>query len=98
VDAVMSPVSMVLYFSETGDTMQDVLTASIRTGQTELVQRFGRYYALTVVRWLSEAFSELSRSACYTHNIDAFFGVWEYFQTYTVEDSFLKTRKIWPLA
>jgi hypothetical protein len=97
-DAVMSPVSMVLYFSETGDTMQDVLTASIRTGQTELVQRYGRYYALTVVRWLSEVFSELSRSACYTHNIDAFFGVWEYFHTYTVDDSFLKTRKNWPLT
>ncbi len=98
VDAVMSPVSMVLYFSETGDTMQDVLTASIRTGQTELVQRYGRYYALTVVRWLSEVFSELSRSACYTHKIDAFFGVWEYFHTYTVDDSFLKTRKNWPLT
>src|SRR5690606_34158429 len=53
VNAVMSPVSMVLYFSETGDTMQDVLTASIRTGQTELVKRYGRYYTLTVVRWLS---------------------------------------------
>jgi hypothetical protein len=98
VDAVMSPVSMVLYFSESGDTMQDVLTASIRTGQTELVQRYGRYYALTVVRWLSEVFSELSRLACYTHNIDAFFGVWEYFQTFTVDDNFLKTRKNWPLG
>lgn len=98
VDAVMSPVSMVLYFSETGDTMQDMLTASIRTGQTELVQRYGRYYTLTVVRWLSEVFSELSRLACYTHNIDAFFGVWEYFQTYTVDDNFLKTRKNWPLG
>lgn len=98
VDAVMSPVSMVLYFSETGNTMQDVLTASIRTGQTELVQRYGRYYTLTVVRWLSEVLSELSRLACYTHNIDAFFGVWEYFQTYTVDDNFLKTRKNWPLG
>ncbi|WP_287380561.1 hypothetical protein [Mesorhizobium sp.] len=98
VDAVMSPVSMVLYINETGDAMHDVLTSSIRTGQTELVQRYGRYYALTAVRWLSEVFSELSRSACYTHKIGAFFGVWEYFQTYTVDDSFLKTRKNWPLA
>ncbi|MER9263252.1 hypothetical protein NKI63_01530 [Mesorhizobium sp. M0410] len=98
VDAVMSPISMVLYINEIGDTMQDVLTSSIRTGQTKLVQRFGRYYALMVVRWLSEVFSELSRSACYTHKVEAFFGVWEYFQTYTVDDSFLKTRRNWPLA
>jgi hypothetical protein len=98
VDAVMSPFALVQFTNETGEAMQDVLTSSIRTGQTSLVQRYGRYHALTVVRWLSEVFSELSSAACYTHKIDAFFGVWEYFQTYTVDDSFLKTRKNWPLT
>jgi hypothetical protein len=98
VDAAMSPISRVVYFGETGEVMQDVLAASIRTGQTELVQRHGRYYALTVVRWLSRVFSKISHSACYTHNVDAFFGVWEYLQTYTVDDSLLKTRKNWPLT
>jgi hypothetical protein len=98
VDALMSPVSTVLHINESGDAMQDLLASSIRTGQTKLVQRFGRYHALTVVRWLSEIFSELSRFASYTHNADAFFGVWEYFQTYTIEDTFLKTRKNWPLT
>jgi hypothetical protein len=88
---------MVLHVNETGDAMQDVQTSSINTGQTEFVQRYGRYYTLTIIRWLAEVFSELSSTACYKHNIDAFFGVDEYFQTYTVDDSFLKTRKIWPL-
>jgi hypothetical protein len=97
VDTLMSPFTTALYINETGEAMQDVLSSSIRTGQTDIVQRFGRYYALTVIRWLAEVFSGLSRSACYTHNIDAFFGAWEYLQTYTVDDSFLKTRKIWPL-
>jgi hypothetical protein len=97
VDALLSAVSMVHHTNETGDAMQDLLTSSIRTGQTELVQRYGRYYALTVVRWLSEVFSELSRLASDKHGIDAFYGSWEYFQTYTVEDVFLKTRKNWPL-
>lgn len=97
VDTVMSPFSMVLHINEAGDAMQEVLSASIRTGQTEIVQRYGRYHTLTVVRWLCEAFSSLSRLACYEHGIDAFFGAWEYFQTYTVGDSFLKTRKVWPL-
>lgn len=78
--------------------MQDVLSASIRTGQTGIVQRFGRYYTLTLVRWLAEVFSDLSRTACYTHDVDAFFGAWEHLQTYTVEDSFLRTRKVWPLT
>jgi hypothetical protein len=98
VDALMSSISTVVYINETGDAMQDVLTSSIRSGQTEFVQRYGRYYALTVVRWLSEIFSELSRSASDVHNADAFFGVWEYFQTYTVDDTFLRTRKNWPLT
>lgn len=97
VDAMLSKHAYVLYINEMGDAVQDVLSSSIRTGQTELVQQYGRYFALTVVRWLANLFSELSRSACYTHNVDAFFGIWEYFQTYTVDDKFLKTRRIWPL-
>ena len=97
VDTLMSPLKIVHHINESGEAMQDVLSSSIRTGQTHIVQRYGRYYALTVVRWLAELFSDLSRSACHTHNADAFFGVWEYFQTYTLDDSFLKTRKIWPL-
>lgn len=97
-DAVMSPIAMVHYVDESGQSMRDVFTASVGTGQTEIVQRYGRYYALTVVRWLSDIFAEQSRSACYSHNIDACLGIWEYLRSYTVEDSFLRTRKIWPLA
>ncbi len=97
VDALMSPFSMVLHIDETGSPMQDVLTASIRTGQNRLVQRYGRYHALTIVRWLSDVYSELARSACYKHNVDPFFGSWEYFSSYRVPDEFLKTRKVWPL-
>jgi hypothetical protein len=97
-DAMMSPISYTLFFNETGDAMQDTLSASIRTGQTEIVQRYGRYYTLTVVRWLAEVFSRLCEEACYTHHVGAFFGVWEYFHTYTVDDRFLKQRKIWPLS
>ena len=97
IDSLMSPVSMVFYFDEEGDALQDVFSASVRTGQTEIVQCYGRYYTLLVVRWLSDVFSQLSRKACDDHNVDAFFGVWECFWTYLVDDKFLKNRKIWPL-
>ena len=56
---MLSPAS-VLYFNETGETMQDVLSSSIRAQQIAIVQEHGRYYALTVVRWFAEVFSELS--------------------------------------
>jgi len=97
VDEMMSAFSSVQYTNEAGHAMRDIRTASLRTGQTKIVQQYGRFYALLTVRWLSEVFSELARSACYNHHIDAFFGVWECFQDYTVDDDLLKTRKIWPL-
>jgi len=97
VDALISPFTMVRHTNESGDLIHDVLSASVRTGQTELVQRYGRYYALVVIRWLSDVFRKITDVASYTHGIDAFFGASEYMQTYTVNNSFLRTRKVWPL-
>lgn len=94
---MMSERSTVLHINESGALMQDIRTASLRACQTEVVQRFGRYYSLIVIRWLSSLLSVLSFKACYQHNMAVFFGVWEYLQTYTVEDEFLKRRKVWPL-
>ncbi len=88
---------MTIQSNESGDTMHDVHTESLRSGQTKVVQRFGRFYALTVVRWLSELLSELAMQACYTHKIGSFFGLWEYLETYTLPDESLKRRKVWPL-
>ncbi len=93
----LSDSTYVFHVDESGHSIQDVFSASVRTGQTELVQQYGRYYTFTVVRWLAEVFLKLSRSACYVHDVDAFFGVWEYLESFTVGDNFLKTRKIWPL-
>lgn len=97
VDSLMSPISMVRHTDENERLMHDVRSASIRTGQTEIVQKFGRYYALTLARWFSDVLSEIAHIACYQHNAGGFFGINEYFYTYTVDDSFLRTRKIWPL-
>lgn len=90
--------SLVLHRSETGDVMQDVRTASARTGQTSVVQQYGRYYALRIIRWMSEIFCGLSRDGAYKVGMDVLFGHYEYFQTFTVEDKFLRTRKVWPLT
>jgi hypothetical protein len=91
VDAMLSPAG-VLYFNETGGAMQDVLSSSIRTQQTAIVQEYGRYYALTVVRWLAEVFSQMSDLTSF----NAFYGMPEFFHTYTVSDKLLRARKVWP--
>lgn len=88
---------MLLHTDESGRAIHNVKSASIRTGQTEIIQKFGRYHALTIVRWLASVLAEIGHVACYQHNIDGFFGINEYFYSYTVGDSLLKIRKIWPL-
>lgn len=97
IDAMISPFTIVIHTNESGDTMLDVKSASVRTGQNAIVQKWGRYHSLTIARWLATILSELSHIAYYKHGINAFFGLNEYFDSYTVDDSFLKTRKVWPL-
>jgi len=97
IDSMISPITMVHHTDESGQHMQDIKSASIRTGQNEIVQKYSRYHALTIVRWLSDVLGTIAHIVCHQHNIGGFFGMDEYFYTYTVDDSFLKTRKIWPL-
>lgn len=98
VDALLGDVSAVLFANESGTMMTDMATASERTGQTAWAQKYGRYYALSVVRWLSHVFSKLVDEAVYKRNIDSLFGHSEFFDTYTIDDNFLLTRKVWPLS
>lgn len=88
--------TFVMHFKETGDAMTDVRASSIHTAKTEVVQKYGRYYTLLVVRWLADLFSALSKQAAYDHQIGAFGGTWEHFSAYRLEDAFLRKRKRWP--
>ncbi|TJU99919.1 MAG: hypothetical protein E5Y12_22505 [Mesorhizobium sp.] len=96
-EAVMGPISMIRHTAEDGTPLTDIETASYRTGATAYVQKYGRYYALVIVRWLSDVFQVLTNYGCYTKDLDVLFGHYEHFQTYRVENEFLKTRKRWPL-
>ncbi len=89
----MSSNSTVIYTNESGEMMLDIKSASIRTGKNGIVQKFGRFHALTIVRWLSNLLSEIARIACYGHNIGGFFGMNEFFALYTADDILLKARK-----
>lgn len=97
VEQMLGAHSMVLHVDETGQEMSNLKQASVRTGQVDVVQKFGRYYTLLLVRWLADVFSHLSTTAHNQHGVGEFFGVNEYMYTFLVPDSFLKTRKIWPL-
>ena len=97
INAMMGNSTVVLFTNETGNVMSDLTTASERTGQTKWAQKYGRFYTLAVVRWLSHIFSDLTRHAGYQDGFESLFGHYEFFITYTVDDSSLRTRKVWPL-
>jgi len=97
VNQILGAHSTVLHTSETREQMTDLELSSRRAGQTKIVQRWSRYHALTIARWLSDVYCEIAWDATYTHGIDAFFGSWEFFYTYRVDDDLMSTRKIWPL-
>jgi hypothetical protein len=97
VDAMIGHISMVRFTDETGSLMSNVSTASERTGQTKWAQKYGRFYTLAVVRRLSHIFAQLVREAADQRGIDSLYGHHEFFITYTLDDRFLLTRKVWPL-
>ncbi len=97
IHSLMSGNFYVHYTNETGNTMHDLYSASVRTGQNKVLQKYGRYYTLLIIRWLSNLISEISDIACYKHNIGSFCRLREYFTTFLVNDDLLKSRIIWPL-
>ena len=96
-DHLIGTFTLVRYTTETRELMSDVETASRRTGQTAVVQKWSRFYTLKLIRWLSEVYKEMAYKAVYGKRYDAFFGSWEFFDTFIVDDHFLRMRKIWPL-
>ncbi len=97
IDAMIGHVSSVHFFDEYGSSMNDVATASERTGQSKWAQKYGRFYTLSIVRWLADIFSELTQINGYQDGLEVLFGHYEFFTGYQVDDTFLLSRKKWPL-
>ena len=95
-NAMIGDITFVLHTNETGAAMSDLLTASERTGQTKSAQKYGRFYTLSVVRWLAHIFDEMTHKAGYLPGLESLFGHYELFQTYTIDNDLLLTRKVWP--
>lgn len=98
IEALIGGMSSVLYFDESGGVMGDAEVASERTGQTKWAQKYGRFYTLSIVRWLSDIFSALTQTAGYEDGFEVLFGHYEFFNGYRVDDGFLLNRKKWPLS
>ena len=89
VNAIMGDVSTVRYTNENGQMMNDWYVSSERTGQTAWAQKYGRFYVLCIVRWLSNIFTNLTYEAVYSNKSEDFLGHWEFFKTYMFSPSIL---------
>lgn len=95
-NALMGDSTYVLQTDEKSQLITDVATLSERSDQVKWVQKFGRFYTLCVVRWLSNVFDSLARLAFYDKHIDALFGHNEFFACYRGDNKYLLNRKVWP--
>lgn len=98
IDSMLADVATVRFIDESGNQMTDVASASERTGQTKTAQKYGRFYTLAIVRWLSHIFIQLVRDAGYRAETPTLFGHHEFFYSYMNDDSYLRDRKTWPAA
>lgn len=97
IDVMIGQMSSVNFLDESGGWMKDVETASERSGQTKWAQKYGRFYTLSIVRWLAGIFEELTDTKGYETGFETLFGHYEFFNGYQVDDAFLLGRKRWPL-
>lgn len=89
--------ALVCLSTEDGTKLTNIKSAVYRKEQTEIIQRYGRFYTLSIVRWLAEILCKIAKIAANKH-IDAFLGLEEHYQgNYILPDSFLKQRKTWPI-
>ena len=86
----------IFYIDETGGIIQDLPSCLERAGQTEIVQKFGRYYTLQIVRWIAEVFFIISRDSTFPYKFELLSGHYEHFQTFLTSDNILLTQEKWP--
>lgn len=98
IDAMIGGMTSVNFFDESGGVMDDVATASERAGQSKWAQKYGRFYTLSIVRWLADIFAGLTQTNGYQTGFEVLFGHYEIFNTYGLDDSFLLSRKSWPIT
>lgn len=97
VGELMGGYSLVFHLDESGKQITDVRSGSYRTAQSELVQKYGRFYTLRLVRWMSEVFTELTAPVSGPTGDPTLFGHHEILGTFVSRDTYLLNRKRWPI-
>ena len=85
-----------IIFDENRNKITDHAEIIVRLVKVKIVQKFVRYHALSIVRWLSNIYLELSKnSPDHTHKKD-FDQSWNFFDNYITDDSLFIQEEAWP--
>jgi hypothetical protein len=89
--------TFVLHEGENGVGINDLGTFFARGGVTAVVQKYGRFYTLQIVRWLASILSDLSHYGGYEKRIEALAGLEEPFMIFRSDDRYLLGRKTYSI-
>jgi hypothetical protein len=87
--------STVIMSDELGEQIGNFTNLMLRVPQTRVAQRYGRMYALQIVRWLAYVLCGLAEKAAGDPQMEPLFGLEEHLWLFIQPDSVLRDRKIW---
>lgn len=89
---------MIHHTSETGEHIGDFETFASMAGPTRVVQRYGKMYALQIVRWLQCLTFELAMTSGYEKQIPGLFCFHEPYSIFSGTDADFRTRMTFDVA
>lgn len=85
-----------LHTNEQGEMLTNPPTPLEFSEQAARAQQYGRFYTLSVVRWLADVFDKLVDEAALGKQMIVLYGHNVSLATYRVPDQVLLTRQMWP--
>lgn len=96
-DALLSPVSSIRHSAEDGTALNTIESASRRTGENKVMQKYGTFYCAKIVRFAYMILYDLESDA-HASGLDDVPYLHEFFFPFLNDDSYLKSRKTFPAA
>ena len=96
VGEILAPDTSVYCITEDGSMINDVTSMLSHQKKTEIVQKWGQFYLLTIVRYLSHLISDLENCAREKH-FSAIPDLSEFLKSFRVSDKALRGRKTWSI-
>ena len=91
---VAGSVVLVRHRSEQGDPINTLQHAMLHGGETAVIQKWGQFYTLQIIRYLNDAIWAVE-SAAHAGGLDIIPYLHEFFRGFWNDDSYLKSRKTW---